>query len=101
MESNKMFKFKQFMGKVNCLLGIHRFEIEKEYSSLVKCNSYLMEYKHTCSTCGCSQDVVESYSKWEGRQLEVTRLWYMGDYNFRNVIRMALVKFNSMFGGMA
>lgn len=101
MESNKMFKLKGFILKLECFLGVHRFEIVEEYETDTTRNSYAMAYRHVCSTCGCSQDVVKSYAKWDGIQEEITKVWYIGKYNWRNLLRKALVKLNTMFGGMA
>jgi hypothetical protein len=33
-------------------------------------------------------------------QQEITKVWYIGDYNWRKVLRMALVKLNGVFGGV-
>jgi hypothetical protein len=81
-------------------MGVHRFERVEEYSSILKRNSSLVNFKHVCSTCGCTQDVIESYTKWDGLQQEITKVWYIGDYNWRKVLRMALVKLNGVFGGV-
>ena len=100
MKQNKLLKLKLFTQKVNCFMGVHRFERVEEYSSMVKRNSSLVSFKHVCSTCGCTQDVTESYTRWDGLQQEINKVWYIGDYNWRKVLKMALVKLNGMFGGV-
>lgn len=100
MKQNKLLKLKLFTQKVNCFMGVHRFERVEEYSSMVKRNSSLVSFKHVCSTCGCTQDVVESYSKWAGIQQEITDVGYIGDYHYSKLLRTALVKFNAMVGGV-
>lgn len=100
MKQNKLLKLKLFTQKVNCFMGVHRFERVEEYSSMVKRNSSLVSFKHVCSTCGCTQDITEAYSKWDGLQQEITKVWYIGDYHYSKLLRMALVKLNGMFGGV-
>lgn len=103
MDDLQKLRFKNASNKVACFFGLHHYVIDSEYPTADKYSStrgVQFRCKETCYVCGRSHDVVESFSKWEGRQLHVTKIWYVGSYNLRSLVREAVVKFNVMFGGI-
>jgi hypothetical protein len=103
MDDLQKLRIRGFSDKVACLFGLHHYVIENEYPTTDKYSSkrgVQFHCKEICHVCGRSHDVTESYSKWEGRQRHIIKIWYVGDYYWGSLVREAVVKLNAMFGGI-
>lgn len=100
MENSIKVRINNTLNKIKCYLGSHTFGVTEESDFDKDDNSPSYRYKRKCYHCHREETVVESYDSWEGLKQEIIEVGYVGKYSVRKLIRSALVKLNSVFGGV-
>lgn len=81
------------LDKVKCFLGVHQMQPVKYLDSIIKRKSSFLRYTRKCNCCNRDELYSTSSSHWDGRQSEVEKVWYIGDYNIITLLKRGLRRF--------